>query len=73
MNRRTVVKASALFAGGTILGHRAMANPKKRQLDILILGGTNFIGPAIVNSFLSGGHKVTLLNRGITNPQLFPG
>jgi len=30
------------------------------------------LGPAIVKSLLNGGHKVTLFNRGITNPHLFP-
>lgn len=39
---------------------------------VLVLGGTNFLGPAIVKSLLRGGHSVTLFNRGITNPHLFP-
>ncbi len=38
-----------------------------------MLGGTNFLGPAIVERALSAGHEVTLLNRGITRPHLFPG
>lgn len=42
------------------------------RLNVLVLGGTNFLGPAIVKSLLKGGHKVTLFNRGITNPHLFP-
>jgi 2'-hydroxyisoflavone reductase len=40
--------------------------------SILVLGGTYFLGPAIVSAALAEGHKVTLFNRGITNPQLFP-
>ena len=39
---------------------------------LLILGGTGFIGPAIVNAARARGHAVTLFNRGKTNPGLFP-
>ena len=39
---------------------------------ILILGGTGFIGPEQVKYALERGHTVTLLNRGKTNPSLFP-
>ena len=44
----------------------------KSGLSVLVLGGTIFLGPAIVKSILKKGHKVTLFNRGITNPHLFP-
>ena len=40
---------------------------------VLVLGGTGFLGPAIVGSLVARGHQVTLLNRGKTNPRLFPG
>ena len=43
------------------------------ELDILILGGTGFIGPHMVEYAVSQGHKVTLFNRGKTNADLFPG
>lgn len=43
-----------------------------KPLRILILGGTGFIGPFQVQYALDRGHKVTLFNRGKTNPQLFP-
>jgi 2'-hydroxyisoflavone reductase len=39
----------------------------------LILGGTGFLGRAIVDSALAGEHEVTLFNRGVTNPALFAG
>ncbi len=39
---------------------------------LLILGGTRFLGPAIVEAALAGGWEVTLFNRGKSNPQLFP-
>jgi len=39
---------------------------------ILVLGGTSFLGPALVEAAVVAGHTVTLFNRGITNPGLFP-
>ena len=45
--------------------------PKQRKLNVLMLGGRGFLGPTIVRTFLKEGHKVTLLNRGLTNPHLF--
>ena len=42
------------------------------SLKVLVLGGTNFVGPAIVKSLLKRGCEVTLFNRGVTNPHLFP-
>lgn len=44
----------------------------RRDLSILILGGTGFIGPHQVRFALSRGHTVTLFNRGRTNTHLFP-
>ena len=41
-------------------------------LSVLFLGGTNFVGPPTVQRFVDRGHKVSLFNRGITNPYLFP-
>lgn len=46
----------------------APAKPKR----LLILGGTGFLGPAIVETALANGHQVTLFNRGRTRPGLFP-
>lgn len=48
----------------------AAAPPAKKS--ILVLGGTGFIGPHIVNAALARGHRVTLFNRGKTHPGLFP-
>jgi 2'-hydroxyisoflavone reductase len=48
----------------------ANAAPSSRR--ILILGGTSYLGPAVVRAAVVGGHTVTLFNRGITNPELFP-
>ncbi|MEP7135066.1 MAG: NAD-dependent epimerase/dehydratase family protein [Chloroflexota bacterium] len=41
-------------------------------MNILILGGTKFLGRHLVESALARGHQVTLFNRGKTNPGLFP-
>ncbi len=42
-------------------------------MRILILGGTVFLGRALVDAALEQGHTITLFNRGRTNPNLFPG
>ena len=41
-------------------------------LKILVVGGTLFLGRAIVEHALAAGHEVALFNRGRTNPGLFP-
>lgn len=41
-------------------------------MRVLILGGTKFLGRAIAEAALARGHELTLLNRGETNPDLFP-
>ncbi|MEO8663892.1 MAG: NAD-dependent epimerase/dehydratase family protein [Ignavibacteria bacterium] len=41
-------------------------------MNILILGGTVFLGRHLVKSALSRNHNVTLFNRGQHNPELFP-
>lgn len=41
--------------------------------SILILGGTGFLGPHVVDAAQARGHTVTLFNRGKTRPDLFPG
>jgi 2'-hydroxyisoflavone reductase len=40
-------------------------------MNVLIIGGTQFVGRAITEELLSRDHKVTLFNRGKTNPDLF--
>jgi 2'-hydroxyisoflavone reductase len=41
-------------------------------VKLLVLGGTQFLGRAVVDAALERGHTVTLFNRGETNPELFP-
>ncbi|MCA8950559.1 MAG: NAD-dependent epimerase/dehydratase family protein [Planctomycetes bacterium] len=46
--------------------------PRTEPKKILVLGGTSFLGPAVVRPALERGHTLTLFNRGRTNPHLFP-
>jgi len=41
-------------------------------MQILVLGGTQFLGRHVVAAALARGHHVTLFNRGRTRPELFP-
>lgn len=45
----------------------------KQKHKLLIIGGTNFIGRNLINALLKlNQFEITLFNRGITNPDLFP-
>ena len=61
--------------GVSPLGLRTVVPPISgaKSQRVLVLGGTNFVGPAIVSAALKRGHEVTLFNRGVTRPHLFPG
>ncbi|MDX6696589.1 MAG: hypothetical protein QOF02_4192 [Blastocatellia bacterium] len=41
-------------------------------MKILIIGGTVFLGRYLVEAALKRGHQVTLFNRGLHNPELYP-
>jgi 2'-hydroxyisoflavone reductase len=41
-------------------------------MRLLVLGGTSFVGRHLVEQALAHGHAVTLANRGVTAPRLFP-
>lgn len=75
MDRRKFVRGTLdIAAGFCALGladvrRMYAAVPPKR---VLVIGGTNFVGPAVVETALTLGHRVTLFNRGVTNPQMFP-
>ncbi len=87
-NRRDFIKTTAGAAGVASLGLAAcvrkdqpvteqaitekVAAKTTGSLNLLILGGTGFIGPHMVERALARGHKVTLFNRGKTNADLFP-
>jgi 2'-hydroxyisoflavone reductase len=73
MNRRELLKIGTAAATSLLLheGASAQTTPAK-PLQVLIFGGTGFIGPHFVRELRAGGHKLTLLNRGKRNPGLFP-
>ncbi|MGI9550361.1 MAG: hypothetical protein ACR2MT_04110, partial [Aurantibacter sp.] len=71
-NRRKFIGDLGMAGIATFTVPSIFANFKAEAgLNVLVLGGTNFLGPAIVKSLLKGGHEVTLFNRGVTNPHLF--
>lgn len=41
-------------------------------MNVLVLGGTVFLGRHLVERALDRGHRVTMFNRGRSNPELFP-
>jgi hypothetical protein len=45
---------------------------EEASVDILIIGGTQFVGRHLVEAALAAGHRVSLFNRGRTNPGLYP-
>ncbi len=67
LSRRQPLQMSASFFPTANV--TACATPRR----ILILGGTGFLGPALVEAARSRGHTLTLFNRGGTRPGLFPG
>ncbi len=88
INRRNFIKTSAAAGGALALGVAGCSEPQDTQLAasapaptspatnqalrILVLGGTGFIGPKVVDYALAQGHEVTIFNRGRSNTHLFP-
>lgn len=69
MDRRRFLHTSLAASTAMVVPPYLARGASKR---ILVLGGTNFLGPAIVEAAVTAGHTVTLFNRGKTNPELFP-
>lgn len=77
--RREFVKAAVAAGAGAAIAsavpgvlHARTAAKAAKPMKILILGGTAFLGPQIVEAAQARGHVLTLFNRGKTNPGLFP-
>ncbi len=83
--RRVLLGAGAVLAAGALARGVAAdesqpadepkpagAGKLPKPLKILVLGGTRFLGPAIVDHALARGHDVTLFNRGKSNPEMYP-
>jgi 2'-hydroxyisoflavone reductase len=73
MKRREAIQLLTAAAAVTALSGRTFAqnDAKGRQLRVLIFGGTGFLGPHFVEALQGGGHRITLFNRGKSNPGLF--
>ena len=69
--RRRFLKLALGTGAALALSGRKVAFSKEGK-RILILGGTRFLGPAVVNYAKERGHKLTLFNRGKSNPGMFP-
>jgi 2'-hydroxyisoflavone reductase len=70
--RRDLLRTAAAAAAASALGtNRLFAGAEPKTL--LILGGTRFLGPALVEAAQKTGWKISLFNRGKSNPGLFPG
>ncbi len=76
MRRLGLAETGAVRAGivhyNTAERGRPPARRARGAVRVLVLGGTKFLGRAIVEAALARGHEVTLFNRGETNPELFP-
>ncbi len=73
ISRRNFIRsASAIGALAALPGSAFAQGSARKPLDILILGGTGFIGPHEINYARSRGHRVTMFNRGKTAPGMFP-
>lgn len=70
IDRREFLAASAL--GMTLALTQRVHAQTKYPLKLLIMGGTGFLGPHIVEAAIKRGHTMTLFNRGKTHPALFP-
>jgi 2'-hydroxyisoflavone reductase len=75
LSRRSLLLGSAALAACSQAPRSAATVSRgetSRPKRILILGGTQFLGPEIVEIAGARGHTLTLFNRGKTNPHLFP-
>lgn len=69
--RRDFLIHTATAIGGVLLGRDALemaaaplVAPFRAALDMLVLGGTGFIGPHLVRYAVGRGHRVTIFTRG---------
>jgi 2'-hydroxyisoflavone reductase len=69
VERRSFLKfVSAMMTAAGRIPLVAETQPKR----LLVLGVTSFLGPAFVEAALADGHTVSLFNRGVATPELFP-
>src|SRR5262245_13805873 len=77
--RRTLIQwAMSLIAMQRLGARTAKAgeaitsvDPATRKLDLLVLGGTGFLGPHQIEYALARGHRVTMFNRGVSGAGMY--
>jgi 2'-hydroxyisoflavone reductase len=72
MKRRSLIKAIGTAGIATSLPLQVLGMADTKNMKVLFMGGTGFIGPHMVRALVKAGHEVTLFNRGKTNSHLFP-
>lgn len=73
--REFVTRASAAALTTGLITQTGLAKAAMRAIKpkkILFLGGTGFLGPAVIDILLAQGHEVTLFNRGRRSDDLYP-
>src|SRR5664279_2008307 len=70
--RREFVRDVGVAAAAAAFGTKAFSAATPPRKTLLILGGTRFLGPEIVDAAKASGWTITLFNRGKTNPGPFP-
>ena len=69
--RRDLLKTAAAAAAASALGtNRLLSGAEPKTL--LILGGTRFLGPEVIEAAKKSGWKISLFNRGKSHPDWFP-
>ena len=58
----------------TLYAHASTVNLAREEsnVNVLVLGGTHFVGRHAVEEALARRYTVTIFNRGLSNPQLYP-
>ena len=68
--KTTAATGGALLSGGLPALARAATLPAAAPLNLLVLGGTGFIGPHLVRYAAVRGHKITIFTRGRHDAEL---
>jgi len=69
--RRDLLRSALAALALPLAAPLRAATPRTRAPTMLVLGGTGFLGPHIVEAAVRRGWQVTLFNRGKTNPGMF--
>jgi 2'-hydroxyisoflavone reductase len=72
ISRRSFLATTAAGVATAAYARPQIITPAAKPLRILILGGTGFTGPHQVRYAVARGHKVSVFNRGKTNPGSVP-